>query len=276
MSSTHQSKITLQNINRDQENDALLLKEMSQVYWMKHLLCRQTLCYVNLLAEMEPALHHCLGGISSLQLRLCCRTFFSIQKSIRCLSHTYLNALRLRHFPPEEHAAGRVLNSHVEPEKERAHTGEKSAREQRASSVSFKSHFSFTPQQCSALWKLYDMGEDTKLHQVPKATQLSSVVDSMGEKFEIHRFAFLERMRGKGNIWHQRSDWYRNNNTKKPTTSRARDPARTSLRRLQQSVANTRVQSQLDWFLFRVSKNSAAFRGCLRGEPLRARQSEDS
>lgn len=35
-----------------------------------------------------------------------------LAKKIKGVPHTYLTALRFRHFSPEEHAAGRVLNSH--------------------------------------------------------------------------------------------------------------------------------------------------------------------
>lgn len=42
---------------------------------------------------------------------------FPLICKMKGVSHTYLTALRLRHFSPEEHAAGRVLNSHKSQQK---------------------------------------------------------------------------------------------------------------------------------------------------------------
>lgn len=40
-----------------------------------------------------------------------------LAKKIQGVQYTYLHALRFRHLSPEEHAAGRVLNSHKSRQK---------------------------------------------------------------------------------------------------------------------------------------------------------------
>lgn len=84
--------------------------------------CTEEACY----SDCCLTILHCARGATSTRCRAAwCRT----PKEIACtlvligeikgVSHTYLTALRLRHFSPEEHAAGRVLNSHKSLQKKK-------------------------------------------------------------------------------------------------------------------------------------------------------------
>lgn len=67
------------------------------------------------LSPINPDYPHFVRGATSTKGRKTrCRTHQGalLKHNQRRLSYTYLNALRLRHLSPEEHAPGRVLNSH--------------------------------------------------------------------------------------------------------------------------------------------------------------------
>lgn len=86
---------------------------------------------------------------------------FSLENQ-RCLSNTYLTALRLRHFSPEEHAAGWVLNSHKSRQKKNVLTldrsTEKTVRAPRCSGsfVLYRKTILIHTPNCSVLWKFWD------------------------------------------------------------------------------------------------------------------------
>lgn len=128
---------------------------------------------------------------------------FVFPLKIKGVSHTYLNALRLRHFSPEEHTAGRVLNSHRSRHKnvhkiKVKRMSRESSPQQISSLLIYNNYHSHTTLQCSL--EIVRLGKDTKLNEVPKALQplLRLRVDSIALKFGVHWGAFLQSIRGKG------------------------------------------------------------------------------
>lgn len=97
---------------------------------------------------------------------------------------TYLNALGIRHFSPEEHATGRVLNSH---KKISIFT-----LSGRLGNLSLNTRHFHSEMQCSLdMWL-----NCKKLQERPKASNVSlprSRANSMAQKFAIHRCSLSRR-----------------------------------------------------------------------------------
>lgn len=107
------------------------------------------------------------------------------------VSNTYLAALRLRHFSPEEHAAGRVSNSHRSLKGCALNESKEEYCTSRLLLLSWLILLIHT-EQCSVC---------TKLLGVPGAMLpllLRALMDPMAEKFAARWFVFLESFRGVG------------------------------------------------------------------------------